>query len=53
MAPIYSIHDSLVTTESYKDNLRELMIAELEKWTNNKPKVEEKKWNLETTNTIQ
>ena len=49
-APIYSIHDSLVTTTKYKQQLNNIMISELSKLTSATPKLKEERWSPENAN---
>ncbi len=48
--PIWSIHDSLVTTEQHKETLKDFMVKEIKSITGLKPKVEYEDWKEKPSN---
>ena len=49
-APLFSIHDSLATTEEYKNQLHDLIISGLLKLTGATPTLKEERWSPENAN---
>lgn len=48
--PIWSIHDSLVTTEQHKETLKDFIVKEIKSITGLKPKVEYEDWKEKSSN---